>query len=130
MIGGEWGGSSGIVVAVVLGLLSLSAGVFCRAKKLDASSEQKLAESYRQLFFLSFALVEGPYMVAFVLSFVMKQNVVVVAALPLYLFGMFLIAPLSGELRRRQQQITAQGSSLSLEDALRKIPPGRAGMAP
>ncbi len=113
-----------MAVGISVGLLSIAAAMFCRRRKLDVSSEEALAESYRTLFFLSFALVEAPYLAAFVLTFVVDERIVVIAALPFYLLGMFMIAPLSGEMRRRQQQITAQGSALSLEDALRKMPTG------
>lgn len=105
-----------------MGLLSITAAAVVRRRKVDASSEEALAASYRTLFFLSFALVEMPYLIAFVLTFVLDEKLVVFVALPGFLIGMFLIAPFSSELRRRQQEITAQGAHLSLEDALRKMP--------
>ena len=128
LIGDEWG-TSGIAFGIPLGLLSVAAAKFGRSRKLDLSNEGALALSYRTNFFLSFALVEAPYLMAFVLTFVLDQMSVLFAALPFFVVGMALIAPLSGELRRRQQEITASGSSLSLENALRNAPT-RPGVAP
>ena len=121
-LGLDWGGPTALGVGAALGLLSFGTAVVVRRKKVDASSEEALAASYRTLFFLSFALVELPYLISFVLTFVLDEKLVVFAALPGFLIGMFLIAPFSSELRRRQREITAQGSHLSLEDALRKMP--------
>jgi hypothetical protein len=127
-IGDEWG-TSGIAYGIPLGLLSVAAAMFGRRRPLDLSSEENLALSYRTNFFLSFALVEAPYLIAFVLTFVLGQMSVLFTTLPFFVAGMSLIAPLSRELSRRQQEIMASGSSLSLENALRKAPT-RPGVAP
>lgn len=109
-------------VAVALGFAGIAAAYWTANRKLETRSAAALAESYRKLFFLGFALNEIPLLVSFALCFVENGLWPYLIALPFFLIGMALIAPSRRNFERRQAQIHAQGSVLSLGRALSSLP--------
>jgi hypothetical protein len=74
---------------------------------------------------LGIGLAESAALVGFAVVFFTGERWLYFEGLAFALVGLGLIAPTRGNLERRQQQITAQGSPLSLIEALRNSPPGR-----
>ena len=107
-------------VVVGAGVVGIGAAHWTTRRPLDTATDTSLALSYRTSFFIGFALAEAPLMISFVLCFITKDLWPYVIELPLWLIGMSLIAPTNRNLGRRQQEVQAQGSSLSLVESLRK----------
>ena len=107
------------VVVIALGVFGSAAGHWATRRPLKADSPDTLALSYKSNFFVAYALNESPLLISFVLTFVTSELWPYLVELPLWLVGLGLMAPTNGNLAKRQQEITAQGSTLSLVDALR-----------
>jgi hypothetical protein len=112
-------------LVIALGLFGIASARWTANKELDTRSESALAESYRQLFFLGFALAEGPLLLSFTICMIREELWPYLVALPLYLVGMAVIAPSRRNLARRQERIQRQGSMLSLSRALSRLPSPR-----
>src|SRR5207253_1734314 len=89
-----------------------------RARPLHVSSLRKIAASYRALTFMGIGSAEAPALAAFVGVFVMGAYWIYLVGLPISLTSLLLAGPKSREIARRQEQIDAQGSSLSLVQGL------------
>ena len=107
---------------VFMGLAGIAAAHWSTRRPLNTGSSRHLAASYRESFFLGFALNEAPLMMSFVLVFIRDEMWPYLLALPFWVIGMVVLAPGKANLRRRQQQIMAQGSMLQLVPALRETP--------
>lgn len=85
---------------------------------MSTTDARSLAESYRSNLLLGIALNQAPLLLSFLLCFITDELWPYLLDLPFYLIGMALIAPGRRNLNRRQKQISAQGSALSLGRAL------------
>lgn len=103
---------------VVLALGGAAAAAWSSRRELDVSSAGSLAQSYRTLFFLGFALNEAPLLIGFVVCFIQDEMWPYLVVFPIFLVGMWLIAPSKRNFERRQEQIHRQGSMLSLGHVL------------
>jgi len=110
-------------IFLAVALVSLVRLQALRNSNLDVSSLQKLAASYRGKAFIGIGWAESPALAAFIATFF-------VHALWIYLLGavvatleLIWVGPTKRELARRQEQISEQGSSLSLLAALLERPP-------
>lgn len=106
-------------------LLVLVGGVACTAmvrwarnRPLVATSEEALAGSYRSFAFLGMGLSSSAALMGFVGAFITESLWVFVEGIVFALLGLRLIAPTRGDIERRQQQLSMQGSPLSLGQAL------------
>jgi hypothetical protein len=108
-------------LVVVLSLAGLWTARWTARRELDLSNEGALAATYRAHFFLGFALNEAALLCAFALTFVVGEMWPYLLAFPFYLVGMWLIAPSKANLRRRQEQVTSQGSTMSVTRALASL---------
>ena len=109
---------------VACGLAALVGVSWARARPLPVSDQAALAASYRSNLFLGVAFAEFPALVGFAIVILTAELWPYLEGLAFALVGFALIAPIPGNIERRQQQITAQGSPLSLTEALRTTPPG------
>ena len=105
-------------LVVTLGVAGATGSFFMSRRALDASTPKNLAGSYRSLFFLGFATAEAPLLIALAICFVHDRFWPYLVALPLFLLGMSFIAPTRSNIERRERELTATGSMLSLVDAL------------
>ena len=105
------------------GLYSVGGAVWAKSRRLDTTSPESLAGSYRADFFLGIAMAQSAGLIGYALSFVVEASWPYLVGLVFTLIGLILTAPTRGSLNRRQQQITAQGSALSLVESLRGAPP-------
>jgi len=125
--GGTW--LSGSVL--VAGLVSIGGALWVRGRGLSTASQEALAGSYQVAFFIGIGFAE--------LAALWGAVVVILGGgLWLYMLGaaftlvsLWLIAPTARDIARRQRDITASGSPLSMSDALVEMPPrGQPGGAP
>lgn len=112
--------ASGIVL---LALAGAAAAGWTSRRELDVGNAGSLAATYRTNFFLGFALNEAPLLIGFVFSFTEDAMWPYLVAFPIYLVGMWLLAPTRRNLERKQEQVHRQGSMLSVGRALSSMPP-------
>ena len=120
------GGEAGLVpwLVVLLGVVGLWRVRAARDRPLRIDSLDILAVSYRANFFLGVGAAEAPALVAFVSVFFFAAKLwVYVEGLAFAVVGLGFIAPTHADVKRRQRQLEAQGSSLSLLEALIAAPP-------
>ena len=106
--------AAGIVAA--LGLATLVAGG--TLGRLDGSSNDALAESYRQRLILRLATAEAPALVGFLLSFLVGNLVPYLVALPFTAIAFARAAPTDGNLQKDQDALNATGATADLRTAL------------
>jgi len=94
-----------------------------RSRKVDITSPQKLTASFMSKMFIGIGYAESAALVAFVGAFVMSTLWIYFVGLASSTLNLALVAPSKREITRRQEQIAAQGSPLSLGQALMEIPP-------
>lgn len=75
---------------------------------------------WRSSFFLGYSLAESGLLLGFVVCFIQEPIWPYLAGIPVWLYGMWAIYPSTSNLDRYQQRITAHGSPISLENALRE----------
>ena len=109
---------------VIAGLLDFLLLYRMMARPLGTVNLEQLRASYMQLFFVGYALAQAPALIGFVATFETRRLWVYFLGVALALPGMFLIAPTSGNIAKRQRKLREGGSSLSLLEAL-STPPGR-----
>ncbi|HEX2296341.1 MAG TPA: hypothetical protein VHN37_13660 [Actinomycetota bacterium] len=105
-------------VVVALGLAGMAGAAWTRRRPLEGNDESEVAGAYRTLFFLGFALVEVPLLLGFTLSYVQGELWPYLTELPLFVAGMTLIAPGRHNLDKRDEELRARGSVISLRHAL------------
>ena len=103
--------------SVCAGLSSLLVR-WVRSRPLDTSSPEKLAQSFMSRMFIGIGYAESAALVAFVGAFVMSTLWIYLVGLACSTVNLALVAPSHREITRRQEQICAQGSTLSLGAAL------------
>ena len=115
------------VVAVVVcwGVTSLGLVRLVRGRTLDTASADKLAGSFRSKAFIGIGYAESAALVAFVGTFVMGNWWIYLVGMSFAYGGLILVGPTRHEIARRQEEIVAQGSPLSLAAALMATPPRR-----
>jgi hypothetical protein len=121
------GGKAGLVpwLVVLLGVVGLWRARAARNRPLRIESLENLAVSYRANFFLGIGAAEAPALFAVVgVLFLAAKLWIYVEGLAFAVVGLGLIAPTRADIERRQRQIQAKGSALSLLEAL-IAPPSR-----
>jgi hypothetical protein len=110
---------------VPIGIVTLACITRLRRRPLRTTTPAELAGSYRGLFFLGIGFAAIPVLCAVGLSFFSTSFWTCLIGLPFSIVGMWLVAPSRSDIKRRQRDITAAGSPLSLLDALISAPPSR-----
>jgi len=116
---GEAAVSPGLFAAIVLADAAVSLGMllWARRRPLDTSSPAALASSYRSLYVMSLGVSFAPTMVGFIGAILTGRAWVGLLGVGFALAGLGYLAPRI-DVARRQTEITASGSPLSLESAL------------
>ena len=110
------------------GLISLAATAWVRRRPLVTGSPEALAGSYRANFSMGLGLADSPAMAGFAGVFIGDSLWIALVGLAFGLVALWMIAPTRSDIERRQREITAAGSPLSLLDALSSVPPPYRGM--
>jgi F0F1-type ATP synthase membrane subunit c/vacuolar-type H+-ATPase subunit K len=113
------GSAASVWIVAAVGLACLGGLRLLWARSLLTSSAHELAGSYRSTFFMGIGLAETPAICGMAVSFVGRGLRDVILGVSFGLVGFWMIRPSKGELGRRQAEITAAGSPLSLVAALR-----------
>lgn len=109
-------------LVILGGIVSLAWVSSIRQRPLRATSLEGLANWYRALFFIGVGMAVAAVMWGFVGVFLGGSLWIYLLGLAFGLVGMWMIAPTRRDIERRQREITAAGSSLSLLDALISVP--------
>lgn len=96
-----------------------------RSRPPRTEDAEALTGSYRTRLFLGISFAQSPALVAFVGSIIAGRAWPYFVGLSISALGLALIAPTSGDIERQQRLITAQGSTLSLVEALAQPPEKR-----
>lgn len=112
--------AAGLVVLV--GIVCILGARVIGNRPLDCRSEQALAESFRKSFFLTVALAELTALVAFVAAFLVDTGWLYLLGGAFSAVGFARSAPTAGHLARRQDDLGRRGCTLSLRDAIRRLP--------
>jgi hypothetical protein len=101
-----------------VGLVGFSLARWASRHALDTTSAESLAKAYRSHLFLGFGVSEAPLLVGYVVTFLEQELWPYLLVSPFFIFGMRAIAPTNRNLERREQEVRAAGSPLSLRHAL------------
>jgi O-antigen/teichoic acid export membrane protein len=112
-------------LVILGGILSLAWVSSIRRRPLQATSLEGLANWYRALFFVGVGMAVSAVMWGFVGVFLGGSLWIYLLGLAFGLVGLWMIAPTRTDIERKQREITAAGSSLSLLDALISVPLAR-----
>jgi len=107
---------------VVIGIASLAWVARIRRRPLPTTSPEALARHYRALFFIGVSAAADAALLGFVGVFLGGSLWIYLIGLAFGLVGLWMIAPTRSDIERRQREITAAGSPLSLLDALISVP--------
>ena len=102
----------------LLGLASIAGSRWTATRPLKTSSERELANSFRTNLFIGIAFSETPALLGLALAFVESSRWLYVEGLVFSLVALWMVAPTRGQIERRQRDVTAAGSPLSLGEAL------------
>jgi hypothetical protein len=118
------GGDEGWVpwAVVVIGIASLAYVARIRQRPLLTTSPEALARYYGALFFIGVGVASAAALWGFVGVFQGGSAWIYLVGLAFGLVGLWMIAPTRSDIERRQREITAAGSPLSLLDALISVP--------
>jgi hypothetical protein len=122
---GPWdGGDQGWVpwAVVVIGIASLAYVARIRRRPLPTTSPETLARYYRALFFIGVGVAAAAASWGFVGVFQGGSAWIYLVGLAFGLVGLWMIAPTQSDIERRQREITAAWSPLSLLDVLISVP--------
>jgi hypothetical protein len=111
-----------LVAVVAAGVISLAFVQWTRSRPLDATSPGRLAATYRGTFFIGIGVAEASALVGFVATVVSDSLWPYFIGLAFSTSGLLLVGPSKREITRRQEQVQAQGSPLSLGRVLMDIP--------
>ena len=93
----------------------MATGSYWAKKELPGQSASELLARYRAVFFLRFALAEAPILVGFAGFFLTGGRLWVYGiGLAFGMVALLRIAPTKRDIQRRQAELNAQGSTLSL----------------
>jgi len=107
---------------VVIGIASLAWVARIRRRPLPTTSPEALARHYRALFFIGVCAAADAALLGFAGVFLGGSSWIYLVGLAFGLVGLWIIAPTRSDIERRQREITAAGSPLSLLDALISVP--------
>jgi hypothetical protein len=105
-----------------LGVYSLAAMAWIRRRPLVTGSPEALAGSYRARFFIGVGLAQSAALFGLAGVFIGGSLWIYLVGLAFGLVGFWMIAPTRLDIERRQREITAAGSPISLLDALTADP--------
>ncbi|HEX2030217.1 MAG TPA: hypothetical protein VHL78_02285 [Actinomycetota bacterium] len=105
-----------------LSVIMLVLDLWLAARPLDITSERALVDSYRTNFFFKLAASEVPALAGFALAFVGDSLAPYLVGMVAGLLGLAIAAPTRANIERRQREISARGSTLSLGRALVNVP--------
>jgi hypothetical protein len=107
---------------VVIGIGSLAGVGWIRRRPLPTTSLEALARSYQALFFIGVGVASAAALWGLAGVFLGGSLWIYLVGLAFGLIGLWMIAPTRSDIERRQREITAAGSPLSLLDALISVP--------
>jgi hypothetical protein len=107
---------------VAVGLVSLITVRWVKGRPLAMATIESLAGTYRGSFFIGVGMAMSPALFGFVGFFIDGRLWLYLLGMGFSLIAFAWIAPTRGDIERRQEQIQAQGSSLSLGKALMETP--------
>jgi hypothetical protein len=107
---------------VVIGIVSLAYIARIRRRPLPTTSREALARYYRALFFIEVGVAVAAASWGLVGVFLTGSLWIYLVGLAFGLVGLWMIAPTRSDIERRQREVTAAGSPLSLLDALTTVP--------
>ena len=113
------------LAVAAIGIISLAWVASIRRRPLLTTSPEALARHYRALFFIGLGAAADAALLGFVGVFLGGSLWIYLVGLAFGLVGLWMIAPTRSDIERRQREITAGGSPLSLLEALTSIPPAR-----
>ena len=118
------GGDEGWVpwAVVAIGIASLVYVARIRRRHLPSTSPEALAHVYRAWFFIGVGVSSAAALWGFVGVLLGGSLWIYLVGLAFGLVGLWMIAPTRSDIERRQCEITAAGSPLSLLDALISVP--------
>jgi hypothetical protein len=105
-----------------LGVYSVAAMAWIRRRPLVTGSPEALAGSYRARFFIGVGLAQSAALFGLAGVFIGGSLWIYLVGLAFGLVGFRMIAPTRLDIERRQREITAAGSPISLLDALTADP--------
>jgi len=105
-----------------VGVFVLAEMAWVRRRPLVTGSLEALAGSYRASFFLGVGFAESAALIGFVGVFIGGSLWIYLVGLAFALVGFWMIVPTRQDIERKQREITAAGSPLSLLDALTTVP--------
>jgi hypothetical protein len=104
---------------VVIGIGSIA---WIRRRPLPTTSSEALARSYRALFYIGVGVGSAAALWGLAGVLLGGSLWIYLVGLAFALVGLWMIAPTRSDIERRQREITAAGSPLSLLDALISVP--------
>jgi hypothetical protein len=107
---------------------ALAFALWARQRPLNLTSSERLARSYRSNTFTRIGLAEAAVFAGLVGVFVSGSLWIYAVAMAFGLFGLSLAAPSVRDIQRRQEEIAARGSALSLVEALAAPKRGKSGL--
>lgn len=111
-------GEAGAILVATVGTVTVLAARYVR-RPLDCRSDARLAETYRQRFFLRIAFANSAALVGFTTFFLTSNPAVYPLALVFSAVGYAHLAPTAAHLETDQQDLQATGCARSLVAALR-----------
>jgi len=101
-------------VFISYSVVSLGLTLWSRSKPLDVNDESLLKKSYLASFMLGHSFALTPTMLGFVGTFIVGGMRSLLLGLGFSLLGFLVIAPTRASLKRRQDEVSRQGSTLSV----------------
>lgn len=105
-----------------IGIISLAWVASIRRRPLPTTSPEALARHYRALSFIGVGAAADAALSGLAGVFLGGSLWIYLVGLAFGLVGLWMIAPTRSDIERRQREITAAGSPLSLLDALISVP--------
>jgi hypothetical protein len=107
---------------VAIGIASLAYIALIRRRPIPTTSLEALARVYRAWFFIGVGVASAAALGGLVGVFLGGSVWIYLVGLAFGIVGLWMIAPTRSDLERRQREIIAAGSTLSLLDALISVP--------
>lgn len=113
------------IAVFALGVFQLVAVIRVNGRPLSTQTPEQLAATYRSRFFIGIGMAEAAALWGVCGMFIEGSLWIYLVGLAFALAGFAIIAPSRANIERKQHQIRAQGSPLSLGQALTDfVPPG------
>jgi hypothetical protein len=117
-----------LALSIALSVIAVVEAVIFRRRQPLHSNEREFAQWYKQNFFLAFALVDGAYLITFVVASIQEHLMPILIGLPGYIIGMLLIGPTDANLRMVQHRVTSTETAMDVRQALdRNLDPSADG---